>query len=64
MARIDDDKYAVNVADIDKMMESVSQQMPMPDSDHIYLWELSTQAKIYTILLLVGIMAFVFAWLL
>ena len=46
----------VYIGDIDDLMKTVENQMPIVDNEQIYLWELEKHGRIYTVFMVVGIL--------
>lgn len=51
-------------ADIDETLQKVADQIPMVDTDRIYLWELQTQERVFILFMIIGILLFFFTLLL
>lgn len=50
--------------DIDETLQKVADQIPMVDTDRIYLWELQTQERVFILFMIIGILLFFFTLLL
>lgn len=48
--------HGIYIGDVDKMLESVEKQMPIVETEQIYLWELDKQGRIYLAFVILGIM--------
>jgi len=46
----------IHIGDIDKMLETVEKQMPIVNSEQIYLWELEKHSRIYLAFVVLGIL--------
>lgn len=51
-------------ADIDETLQKVADQIPIVDTDRIYLWELQTQERVFILFMIIGILLFFFTLLL
>jgi len=46
----------IYIGDMDKMLETVEKQMPIVNSEQIYLWELEKGERIYIALAVIGLL--------
>ncbi len=46
----------IYIGDMDKMLETVEKQMPIVNSEQIYLWELEKHSRIYLAFVVLGLM--------
>jgi len=53
----------IYLGDVDDMMKTVEKQMPVIDTDQIYLWELQKQGRVYLIFMIVAILILILGYL-
>lgn len=54
----------VYLGDIDKMLETVERQMPIVNTEQIYLWELERHERIYLAMTVLGLLMLAMGFLL
>lgn len=54
----------IEFGDIDKLLETTESQMPYYDSERLYLYELDSQQKVWSLILIIAIMMIILSSLL
>jgi hypothetical protein len=54
----------VYFGNMDDVLRGIASNVPVADTEHIYLWELNTQRRIYIAVVLLGIVMALFGMLL